>query len=238
MKETDLFPPVAEFLLQLGFTVRSEVRGCDITAVKDEELVIVELKKNFSIDLLIQATKRQRAADTVYVAIPRPAKGLKGKHWQGVVHLVKRLELGLMLVSFTGSKARVEVAVDPSPFTRKRGGQSRKAILSEIAGRSQDYNQGGSSRQKLMTAYRENAIQIACLLNDLGPLTTRRLRELGAGSKTQSILYRDHYKWFRRVVPGTYELTELGREELTRYPELVEMCRETQAGFVECSPES
>lgn len=233
MKETDLFPPVAEYLLQLGFTVRSEVHGCDITAVKDSELVIVELKKNFSIDLLIQATKRQRAADTVYVAIPRPAKGLKGKHWQGVVHLVRRLELGLILVSFVGSKARVEIAVDPSPFTRRTGGQSRKAILSEVAGRSQDYNQGGSSRQKLMTAYRENAIKIACLLNDLGPLTTRRLRELGSGSKTQAILYRNHYKWFRRVVSGTYELTELGREELTRYPELVETCRESQAASVQ-----
>ncbi|KAF0197606.1 MAG: hypothetical protein FD169_208 [Bacillota bacterium] len=227
MRETDLFPPVAEYLLQLGFTVRSEVRGCDITAVKDNELVIVELKTSFSIDLLIQATTRQRAADTVYVAIPRPAKGLKGKHWQGVVHLVKRLELGLLLLSFTGSKARVEVAVDPSSFTRKSGGQSRKAILSEIAGRSQDYNQGGSTRQKLMTAYRENAIQIACLLNDLGPLTTRKLRDLGTGSKTQAILYRDHYKWFRRVATGTYDLTELGRQELERYPELVEMCRRT-----------
>ncbi|MDP3487828.1 MAG: DUF2161 family putative PD-(D/E)XK-type phosphodiesterase [Bacillota bacterium] len=236
MKETDLFPPVAEYLLQLGFAVRSEVRGCDITAVKDNELVIVELKKNFSIDLLIQATNRQRAADTVYVAIPRPAKGLKGKHWLGVVHLVRRLELGLLLVSFTGKLARVEVAVDPSPFTRKTGGQSRRAILSEMAGRSQDFNQGGSTRQKLMTAYRENAIQIACLLNDLGPLTTRKLRELGAGSKTQAILYRDHYKWFRRVVPGTYDLTELGRQELMHYPDLVEMCRETQATFAVQSP--
>ena len=228
MKETDLFPPVAEYLLQLGFTVRSEVRDCDITAVKDDELVIVELKKNFSIDLLIQATARQRAADSVYVAIPRPAKGLKGKHWQGVVHLVRRLELGLILVSFSGKVARVEVAVDPKPFARKTGGRGRKAILSEIAGRSQDYNRGGSTRQKLMTAYRENAIQIACLLNDLGPLSTTKLRDLGTGMKTQAILYRDHYKWFTRVTTGVYDLTDLGRQELSRYPELVEACRENQ----------
>ena len=111
---------------------------------------------------------------------------------------------------------------------RKTGGRGRKAILSEIAGRSQDYNRGGSTRQKLMTAYRENAIQIACLLNDLGPLSTTKLRDLGTGMKTQAILYRDHYKWFTRVTTGVYDLTDLGRQELSRYPELVEACRENQ----------
>ena len=38
--------------------------------VKGDELIVIELKKGFSTDLLIQATDRQRVTDSVYVALP------------------------------------------------------------------------------------------------------------------------------------------------------------------------
>jgi len=44
MHETDLFPPIKKHLEASGYTVRAEVRDCDITAFKDDELIIIELK--------------------------------------------------------------------------------------------------------------------------------------------------------------------------------------------------
>lgn len=236
IRETDLYQPVAEYLKRLGYTVRSEVCDCDITAVKGDELVIVELKKSFSIDLLIQATSRQRTADAVYVAIPRPAKGLRGKHWRGVAHLARRLELGLILVS-PGSSTNVEVAIDPSTYVPKRNRSSRRAILKEIEGRSQDCNLGGSSRKKIMTAYRESAIQIACYLDSLGPQSPKQLRTMGTGPKTWTILYRNVYKWFVRVSKGVYGLSAQGVRDLGLHPELTTYYKRTlgeSASTTEC----
>ncbi len=39
-KETDLYPPIRDFLTAQGYTVRSEVNHCDITAVRGDELSI------------------------------------------------------------------------------------------------------------------------------------------------------------------------------------------------------
>ena len=36
MQETDLFPPVKKYLEANGYTVRAEVKNCDITATKDK----------------------------------------------------------------------------------------------------------------------------------------------------------------------------------------------------------
>jgi hypothetical protein len=78
--ETDLAEPLYAHLARLGYTVRSEVKDCDIAAVKGDDLLIIELKKSLSLALVIQATRRQRLTDTVYVAIPRPSN--KWKWWK------------------------------------------------------------------------------------------------------------------------------------------------------------
>ena len=84
---------------------------------------------------------------------------------------------------------------------------------------------GGSTRRKLVTAYRENALQIACYLDAMGPLSPKELRELGTGPKTQSILYSDFYGWFERVDRGLYGLKAAGREELGQYHDVVRAWR-------------
>lgn len=220
--ETDLHPPVAQLLTAQGYTVRSEVEHCDITAVRGEELVVVELKRTFSIELLIQATRRQRITEAVYVALPRPKQS---RRWTGIKHLLRRLELGLILVSPNGGKPQVEIVFHPLPFARKKQGRKRRAVLREIARRSSDFNQGGSSRRKLMTAYRENALHIACFLERLGPQTAAQLRALGTGPKTYSILYGNVYGWFARVAPATYGLRSRGRVALQEYPEVAHRYR-------------
>jgi hypothetical protein len=223
--ETELYAPVRDYLLAQGYTVRGEVGGCDLTAVKGDDLVIVELKVRANLALLVQAAHRQRAADAVYVALPRPAK--PSREWRGLRHLLRRLEIGLLLVSQDAPRRRVEIAFHPLPYTRQRRAPQRRAILREMAGRSGDYNEGGSSRRKLMTAYRENAIHIACCLERFGPLTPAQLRALGTGQKTLGIVSRNVYGWFARVDRGLYALAAAC--EMAAFPEVAAQYRATVA---------
>ncbi|MDF2858517.1 MAG: hypothetical protein K0Q87_4368 [Neobacillus sp.] len=217
--EVDLYKPIQTFFSREGYEVYGEVKDCDLVAVKDEELVVVELKLTLSVDLLIQAAKRQRITDQVYIAIPKPKQRLRSKAWTDKCHLVRRLELGLIIVSFSGGRAKSEVVFHPTPFNRKKNcGQSklkRKAIMNEITGRSADFNVG-------------NCIQIACFLEREGPLSPKLLKNMGTGDKTSSILTKNYYGWFERIKRGTYALTEKGRHEINDSPELVKYYQEKQ----------
>ncbi|MBT2692015.1 DUF2161 family putative PD-(D/E)XK-type phosphodiesterase [Bacillus sp. ISL-55] len=221
--EADLYEPIRKHFIKHGYRVNGEVHDCDLTAVKDEELIIVELKLNLNIDLLLQATRRQRLTDLVYIAIPKP-KRISRKRWNDIIQLVKRLELGLIIVSFSGNRISVEFKVHPEPYKRMTSKNTRKkaALIKEIEGRSADYNIGGSSKTKIMTAYKENCIQIACYLEKLGQMSPKALVALGTGGKTPLILQKNYYKWFERVERGIYVITEQGKKELEEYPELVE----------------
>jgi len=218
MTETSLYEPVRDWLAARGYTVRAEVRHCDVVALRDGELVVIELKTALGLELLMQAARRQRYADSVYVAVPRPARR---KRWRDTLHLLRRLELGLILVADSG----VQIALHPVPLRRQRRNGERRAVLTELAGRSGDYNRGGSSRATLVTAYRESALRIACALAEVGPSSPRRLRALGTCESTQRILYSNVYGWFERVAPGTYALSGPGQKALADYAELASRLR-------------
>ncbi len=223
--EMDLAPPVSAFLEAQGYTVRSEVNGCDIVGIRGDTTVVVELKRNFTVSLLAQAADRQRIADAVYVALPRPLDPLRGKRWHSLRHLLRRLELGLLFVSFTTGTPEVQLVFHPTPFDRKRDNRRRRALLREAAGRSKDFNRGGSTRRKLVTAYRESAVHIACGLEALGDASPAALRALGTGPKTRAILYDNVYDWFERVDRGVYRLSDAGRRALAEYAVLAKHYR-------------
>jgi hypothetical protein len=223
--ETDLYQPLYNYLVNLGYSVQAEVNHCDIVATKEAELVIIEMKSSFNATLLIQATKRQRLTESVYLAIPRPKTGRCSRHWKDLCHLVRRLELGLILVDFRAVPPEVKVILHPEPFTRAKSGQKERRktvqLLTEVRERHGNYNIGGSSKRKLMTVYKENSLQIACYLERYGPLAPRQLKTLGTGSKTDSILQKNYYHWFERIAQGIYQITPDGAEFLSHYPELV-----------------
>ena len=225
--EIDLFRPISDFLVEQGYTVRSEVKDCDIAAIKEEELVIVELKRNLSVDLLAQAVKRQKSADIVYMAIPKPKKLTANSKWKDIIHLVKRLELGLILVSFKGEKGFVEIAVHPVHFDREKSKQGskkkREGIIKEAKNRYIDANIGGSTRTKLVTAYKESAIYIACCLDMYGPMSPKQIRELVTeDNKVISILSKNYYSWFDRVEKGIYMINDTGKAALKEYKQFAE----------------
>jgi hypothetical protein len=228
MLETDLFQPVSDFLVKAGFSVRSEVVYCDILARRGDELVAVELKKQLSLALLAQAVKRQKSADAVYMAVPKPPNFGRNKKWRDLIHLVRRLELGLIFIKIGRKKQQVEVVIEAVAFDREKSRQAHKkvrtAMLAEMNGRHADRNRGGSTRTKLMTAYKENCIKIAVYLDLHGPRSPKQLRSLGTDpKKTRNILYHNHYGWFEHPKKGLYELNDKGRKELLSYPDLIDL---------------
>ena len=198
--------------------------GCDVTAVKGDEMIVIELKQTASLDLLIQAAQRQRVTDSVYVAVVKPA-GRGWRRWRGIRHLLRRLQMGLIFVDCAAAPPQVEVVFHPLPYDRKRNRKARRAIIQEAAARYDDYNPGGSVGRKLITAYRERAIFVACCLDTFGPLAPRQLRAAGSGPKTLSILSNNFYGWFERVDRGIYAIKPLGRSALAKYPVLAERFR-------------
>lgn len=221
IKETDLYLPIKKYLLDQGYEVNGEVLNCDITATKDDELIIIELKKSLNLQLILQAVNRQKYADSVYVAIAEPPKKRHSKSWQSSQHLLKRLEIGLITVTFLKSSTRINVIFHPEEYKPRRSHKKRYSILKEINNRTYDKNIGGSTKTKILTAYRENCIFIACCLQKYGPLSPSKLRKLGTGEKTLSILNKNFYNWFDRIEKGIYKINKLGKKEIKNYPDIV-----------------
>jgi hypothetical protein len=227
LRETDLFAPVRAFLEASGHTVRAEVADCDVVGYASGQLVVVELKTRVTLELLAQATARQRFADLVYVAVPGPIPRRSRRRWRGIKRLLRRLELGLLLVYPTPSSGRVEEVYHPKPYRMKKSAKQRAAVLEEMVGRTGTLNTGGSTRQKRVTSYRENAIQIAVILDQFGPLSASQLQQHHhTGAKTYAILYRDYYGWFRRVGRGIYDISSAGRTAFQEFPSVVSYYRE------------
>jgi len=217
--ERDLYAPVKDYLVSRGYSVKGEVEHCDIVAVKGDTLLAVEMKLTLNLDVILQAVLRQRIADLVYIAVPKKGKLLFTKRWKNICHLLRRLEIGLLLVSIRGERFLVEEALDAKPFSREVSravsGRKRTSLIKEFEARNGDHNTGGSTGKKIITSYRENAIHIAVLLKKNGQLSIKQLKELGTDEKKTGAILRDnYYGWFDRVGRGVYTLSEKGAEEI------------------------
>ncbi|MCZ8519282.1 MULTISPECIES: DUF2161 domain-containing phosphodiesterase [Paenibacillus] len=232
--ETELYAPVKAYLEELGYSVRGEVRHCDVVAIRGEEPpVIVELKRSFTIPLLLQGIDRLRLSRSVYVAFERPAKG-KAPHsasWPELRKLCSMLGLGMITVQFYKTrKPRVDVechpleggALYPSPAPPRHSKYAAGKLLQEFQERKADYNIGGSTKRKLVTAYREKSLHLAGLLGELGPMSPRQLRSLTGYAQAASILQKNYYLWFHRVDRGVYTLSPEGEEALKTFAHVVD----------------
>lgn len=215
MLESDMFLPIKEHLENLGYSVKAEVHNLDVMAVKDDVVIVVEMKKQLTLKHLYQGCDRQRMFDNVYLAIFDPgAKTTRSKSFKERKHILHRLGLGLMLVNM--DNYQVTVIQDPKDYHFRRNKRKQKLLLSEYNSRKTSVNVGGSNKKKIMTAYREQAIEIAeTLIN--GPLTTKEIREITNNKKATNILYKNYYKWFERIDTGVYKLSDRGRVELIEY---------------------
>lgn len=221
--ERELHEPLRQHLIECGFEVRSEVNTCDLVARKPDLLVVIETKRHLSFDLLAQAVERQRYADAVYVAIPKPKGFRLDRNWRAKLRVLRQLGLGLLLVGGSAQSATVEEALAPTASRPARSSpKKRQALQKEFANRRLDLNVSGSHGVPLVTAYRECALYLAYLLSTHGPLAPKSLRALGSDPKrTTPILNANYYGWFAKTEDRRYALTEAGRQALTTYEPLV-----------------
>ena len=211
--ETSLYPAVKTFLEAQGFTVKGEIRGCDVLAVREGDppvLVICELKNMFSLELVLQGIDRMRTADDVWLAV---AATSKGPDRDSRAHRLCRM-LGFGLLAVNPTRSRVDILVHPEPYRPRPNKPERKRLLNEHAKRRGDPTEGGSTRQPIMTAYRQQALDCAAALRE-GPKKPRELKPVAPDAA--SILQRNVYGWFERVERGIYRLTEPGENALQRW---------------------
>ncbi len=218
-KETDLYQPVKSFLEKSGYNVKAEVKSCDIVAMKNDEIIIIELKLSFNLELIFQIIDRQKKCDSVYAALPLPEDYFKNSKWKSVKNLLRRLNAGLIFISENGN---VQIVFHPADFDSKKSRSAnmkhRRAIINEFESRSFDGNTGGSTRKKLMTAYRESCVKIAAFLKKHKKASPKDMNEIGIETKkAQMILIRNYYGWFDHPENGIYCLSKLGKKEFLKY---------------------
>ena len=218
MKESELFEPIKTYLQGQGYSVHAEVNNCDIVARKNEELVIVELKNSISMNLVAQAVERKEISDSVYIAVPVPIGKQYPPNFRRVKKVLRRLEIGCILVDFLKTKTKVRIELHPFPFTYRRACRKKRAVVREINGRYAEFNKGGEPvAAEKITAYKQEALRIAHYLQQNGPASPAQLRQSGTSDKTQSILSRNVYGWFVRERRGIYRLHPDGRLALAHY---------------------
>lgn len=219
IKESDLYDPLKIYLENQGYTIRGEVRDCDLVALKGDEMILIELKTRVSVALLIQAARRKDISDSVYIAVPVPSGKKDLPNSRGLRNLLRKLEVGLILVRFMKTKTRVDMVMHPKPYEKRMRPKKQNAILREVNGRYGEFNKGGiPTTEERITAYRQEAVRLAVLLKVQGEASPRQLRELSARpEKVQPILSRNVYGWFDRVRKGVYKLNDAGLTALERY---------------------
>lgn len=212
--ESSLYLPVKRFLEKLGFEVKGEVCGCDLVALREGQpaaVVIGELKLTFTLDLVLQAVDRTAVCDEVWLAVRASRRGRGREGDPRVKRLCRFLGMGLLSVFASG---KVEVLVEPVPWRPRRDAKRRSKIVDEHRRRVGDPAAGGSTRQPIMTAYRQQALACAAAL----ALSPARPRDLKATTPdAPKILQRNVYGWFVRVERGVYTLTDGGRAALVRW---------------------
>ncbi|MDR1316367.1 MAG: DUF2161 family putative PD-(D/E)XK-type phosphodiesterase [Spirochaetales bacterium] len=246
-----MYAPLAAFLRQEGYTVHAEVLGTDIAARRGEELLLVEMKLRFNLDVLLQAVSKQGAADKTCIAISS-SSGKRPQKWSAVKDILRRLGIGLFIVHFCPPLApQVEEVLAAEDFRAvkipRKKRKVRAGLIREMEGRPANFNTGGSVKKKIVTAYLVNSLRVAVLLRKnqkragepparggksrpglkaektgASPgLSPQKLRELGAPQNCGSILYNNFHGWFERLGTGSYALGATGKAALREYRDVI-----------------
>ena len=205
MRETDLYPPIKAFFEARGYNVKAEVKSCDVVACKPgQPLLVVELKRGFTLQLIYQAVDRLSLTPHVYLAVAKPKRGVPRE----AVKLCRRLGLGLIVVGALGG---IQTLAEPAPYAPRPNARRQKQVIKEFDARKGDPNLGGSASAKLMTAYKQDALRCLAHLNSNGTTKLAVLREATKVDRAAHIMRDNYYGWFARATRGCYQLTSAGR---------------------------
>jgi hypothetical protein len=256
-RESELYEPLRRYLEGQGYSVHAEVRNCDLVARRaldgvtggsnpgagrtapaagepgaaPEDVIVIELKSGVTLDLMIQAARRKELSDSVYVAVPLEGSRGRIRNLSGVKTLLRRLEIGLMVVRFLRTGTRVEVLAHPRPFTAPVRHRRRIAMVREIDGRYAEFDRAGqSSKEERITAYKQQSLLLAHLLREAGESSPAALKRVSGIDRAGAILSANMYGWFERVRRGVYRLSPDGEVALGNYRHVVARIRKRAPG--------
>lgn len=221
--ETDLYEPIKAYLEGEGYRVQAEVKGCDVVATRGEDVLIVELKRQFNLKLLFQAIQRQQVCSSVFLAFPLTKAMASRKRINEIKALAKRLHLGLMIVHDRPSGYAVEVPLVPDFQVFRVNVKAQKAFLKELYSREHSVNTGGMVKRKIVTAHKERGLAIAAFLRVHGPQNIEAVATYMGQSKAMAgqALRANHYGWYLRIEKGIYAFDPSGESDFRNYGDLV-----------------
>ncbi len=220
-----MYAPIKAYLESEGYVVRGEVKSADIVAVKEDKLIVIEMKTSFNLKLVYQLIERQRITDQVYAAVAVTYKTRRSKAFKNMEKLLKRLSVGLIIIYIKKDGNVVEKLFDPKFNRYNRSHKKEKSMKDEFESRSHDYNTGGVTGEKIITVYRETAIKIACLLENEKGMTLKKIRMVLEDDSVNKILQKNYYGWFERVSRGMYKLDNDALNEIKEFDEIYEKYR-------------
>lgn len=225
--EKDLFKPILDYFTSYGYVCDGEVKDIDLYMEKDGESVAVELKLTLDFRAVQQAALRQKVADTVFIGIARP-KNMRAAAFQDKLYLLKRLGIGLIIVSTSTGTIEIvnEPVVSELETFRRSNRYKKKALSAEFQHRRVKKNTGGVHATKLITGYREDALLVLDALCELGgEASTRQIIELSGVRGATKILYANYYGWFENVSKGVYRIREAGYAAFEEFEEAMKVLK-------------
>ena len=162
----------------------------------------------------MQAVERLALTSNVYIGVPVGNSNL-GRRRRRTVKLLRMLGLGLLVIDPVVEQHGVDVLLDPGGYRPRPSRRRRELLLGEFVKRLGDPNLGGTSvRNGIMTAYRQQALQIALFLQTNGPTKASQVASAVGNPKARDILYNDVYGWFDRASKGIYALSPRGVQDV------------------------
>lgn len=216
--ETSLYLPVKAFLEKAGYVVKGEIGSCDVVGLIEREppvVVVCELKLSFNLELILQAVDRAAMSDEVWIAARVSAKGRGREADKRYRDLCRRMGIGMLGVADSGEVSVIVSSVSPMPRTNPK---RRTRLVKEHRRRQGDPVLGGATRSPIMTAYRQQALICAALLQQ-GLVRPRDMKSVAP--QAGRILLDNVYGWFERQGTGVYALNEAGEAALLRWPQAV-----------------
>lgn len=210
--EQELFHPIKQYFLDLGYVVKGEIKGIDIMMQYNNQIIGIELKNTVSLKLMYQAIDRQKVCDRVYVGIPVEAVKSHKKQMKSFIGLCKRLNIGILQVG--NNQVTCLLEVDENIKKVNKNYHKAKRIRKEFNERKNDLNLGGT-KGRIFTRYKEKMVLIANLMALEGLYSIKDLKDKTGIYDVSNILNKNYYHWFERFERGKYRLTEIGNKERT-----------------------
>ncbi|MFV0441169.1 MAG: DUF2161 family putative PD-(D/E)XK-type phosphodiesterase [Lachnospirales bacterium] len=226
--EKDLFPPLKRYFEKQGYKVNAEVKDCDIVITKDDYIGVIEMKLALNITLVHQALQRLAITENVYMAVKKPKKNYF-KERVKMIRLAKRLNIGLIVVhpKQKFDDTSVEILYQPQD-TKSKTTKNTEKILKEIKGRRLDTNVAGVTQTKVLTAYRDISIRIACICEAYTVVNNAFLTDYFGIEKGYFVVYNNFYGYFTMLGKGDYGISDKGLQALNskEFEKLVALYRE------------